>query len=292
MSCWAGGSPTRCPPGTSRTPSSSPCSPWLPTSPCTADQGGERPAGRRGQARDEPEGEGFQQRPALGVPEGHDAPLPVAQADHRVRLDLAEPVRPPALVGVAASVDDGQVRPGEPDAEDVVRQFRALQEREGSLTSGEPATRTGLTTGATTRVIDRLERAGYARRVADPADRRRVIVEPVPEGLGRIEDVLAPPAASPRSWRATPPTSGPCSSTTSARRRPRSARPRRRSERARPSGAAGPADHAGAGPDSGRGLTPAVRGDPQADGVAGRAGNLGAAHPGSPGGPLVAWRHG
>ncbi|MEU5087653.1 MarR family transcriptional regulator [Streptomyces sp. NPDC021356] len=63
---------------------------------------------------------------------------------------------------------------------------------EGSLTSGELATRTGLTTGATTRLIDRLERAGYARRVADPADRRRVIVEPVPEGLGRIEDVLAP----------------------------------------------------------------------------------------------------
>ncbi|MEU6091331.1 MarR family transcriptional regulator [Streptomyces sp. NPDC047085] len=63
---------------------------------------------------------------------------------------------------------------------------------EGSLTSGELATRTGLTTGATTRLIDRLERAGYARRVADPKDRRRVIVEPVPEGLGRIEDVLGP----------------------------------------------------------------------------------------------------
>jgi DNA-binding MarR family transcriptional regulator len=29
-----------------------------------------------------------------------------------------------------------------------------------------------------TTVIDRLEQAGYARRRADPADRRRVIVEP------------------------------------------------------------------------------------------------------------------
>ncbi|MEV0537672.1 MarR family transcriptional regulator [Kitasatospora sp. NPDC050463] len=63
---------------------------------------------------------------------------------------------------------------------------------EGSLSSGELSARTGLTTGATTRLIDRLERAGYARRVADPTDRRRVIVEPVPEALNRIEDVVGP----------------------------------------------------------------------------------------------------
>ena len=37
---------------------------------------------------------------------------------------------------------------------------------------------TALTTGATTRMVDRLEQAGYVRRVPDPADRRRVIVEP------------------------------------------------------------------------------------------------------------------
>ncbi|WP_181794690.1 MarR family winged helix-turn-helix transcriptional regulator [Streptomyces sp. WELS2] len=63
---------------------------------------------------------------------------------------------------------------------------------EGGLTSGELATRTGLTTGATTRLIDRLERAGYARRTADPSDRRRVIVEPVPDALAGIEEVVAP----------------------------------------------------------------------------------------------------
>ncbi|MFG2048267.1 MarR family winged helix-turn-helix transcriptional regulator [Micromonospora sp. NPDC048935] len=50
----------------------------------------------------------------------------------------------------------------------------------GRLASGELAERTGLTTGATTRLIDRLERAGHVRRTADPADRRRVLVEPVP----------------------------------------------------------------------------------------------------------------
>jgi DNA-binding MarR family transcriptional regulator len=35
-----------------------------------------------------------------------------------------------------------------------------------------------LTTGAVTGLIDRLERAGFAKRVADPNDRRRVIVRP------------------------------------------------------------------------------------------------------------------
>jgi DNA-binding MarR family transcriptional regulator len=48
----------------------------------------------------------------------------------------------------------------------------------GPLTSGELAERTGLTTGATTRLIDRLERGGHVHRRADPADRRKVIVEP------------------------------------------------------------------------------------------------------------------
>ncbi|MFD9378685.1 MarR family winged helix-turn-helix transcriptional regulator [Streptomyces sp. NPDC059999] len=63
---------------------------------------------------------------------------------------------------------------------------------EGGLSSGELAARTGLTTGATTRLIDRLERAGYARRAADVNDRRRVIVEPVPDALDRIEDIVGP----------------------------------------------------------------------------------------------------
>jgi DNA-binding MarR family transcriptional regulator len=37
---------------------------------------------------------------------------------------------------------------------------------------------TGLTTGAVTGMIDRLERAGYVNRQPDPDDRRRVIVQP------------------------------------------------------------------------------------------------------------------
>jgi len=46
----------------------------------------------------------------------------------------------------------------------------------GGATAGEFARATGLTTGAITGVIDRLERAGYVRRERDPADRRKVIV--------------------------------------------------------------------------------------------------------------------
>jgi DNA-binding MarR family transcriptional regulator len=54
---------------------------------------------------------------------------------------------------------------------------------EGRLTVGRLAEISGLTTGSATRMIDRLEQAGFVRRLPDPADRRRVLVEPV-EGLG------------------------------------------------------------------------------------------------------------
>jgi DNA-binding MarR family transcriptional regulator len=56
-----------------------------------------------------------------------------------------------------------------------------LIEREGRLTAGQVAERTGLTTGAVTTVIDRLEEAGYARRVRDTDDRRRIFVEATDE---------------------------------------------------------------------------------------------------------------
>jgi len=68
----------------------------------------------------------------------------------------------------------------------------SLLELAGPLTSGELSTRTGLTTGATTRLIDRLERAGYVRRTADPGDRRKVVVEPVDGALAGVEDIVGP----------------------------------------------------------------------------------------------------
>ncbi len=50
-------------------------------------------------------------------------------------------------------------------------------EREGPVPAGKLAEATGLTSGAITTALDRLERAGYARRTGDPSDRRRVLVE-------------------------------------------------------------------------------------------------------------------
>ena len=51
-----------------------------------------------------------------------------------------------------------------------------LESRTG-LTAGELAVEAGLTSGAVTGVVDRLERAGYVRRAADPGDRRKVKIE-------------------------------------------------------------------------------------------------------------------
>jgi DNA-binding MarR family transcriptional regulator len=48
---------------------------------------------------------------------------------------------------------------------------------ERPLTAGQIAELSGLSTGAVTGVIDRLERAGFVRRVRDPHDRRKVLVE-------------------------------------------------------------------------------------------------------------------
>ena len=61
----------------------------------------------------------------------------------------------------------------------------------GAATAGRLSDLTGLTTGAVTRVIDRLEQAGYVRRIPDPADRRRVIVEVVPERIAPVEKTIA-----------------------------------------------------------------------------------------------------
>src|SRR5215471_9893912 len=59
----------------------------------------------------------------------------------------------------------------------------------GPSPAGRLAELTGLTTGAVTGVIDRLERAGFAKRVLDPSDRRKVIVKP---DEAKVEGELLP----------------------------------------------------------------------------------------------------
>ncbi len=60
----------------------------------------------------------------------------------------------------------------------------------GAATAGKLSEVMGMTTGAVTRVIDRLEQAGYVRRTTDPADRRRVVVEVVPERVATVQSLL------------------------------------------------------------------------------------------------------
>lgn len=60
------------------------------------------------------------------------------------------------------------------------------------LGAGDLAELTNLTTGAVTGVLNRLERAGYASRRPDPADRRRVRVVADPEAAARVFAVYEP----------------------------------------------------------------------------------------------------
>jgi DNA-binding MarR family transcriptional regulator len=57
---------------------------------------------------------------------------------------------------------------------------------EGRMTAGRLAELTGLTTGAITGVIDRMEKVGLVRRERDPDDRRKVYVAIVPEALAKV----------------------------------------------------------------------------------------------------------
>jgi DNA-binding MarR family transcriptional regulator len=54
---------------------------------------------------------------------------------------------------------------------------------EGRMTAGRLAELTGLTTGAITGVVDRLEKAGFVQRERDESDRRKVFIVPVPEKM-------------------------------------------------------------------------------------------------------------
>jgi DNA-binding MarR family transcriptional regulator len=63
---------------------------------------------------------------------------------------------------------------------------------EGRMTAGRLAEVTGLTTGAITGVVDRLEKAGLVRRERDATDRRKVFIAVVPENAARIGRFYVP----------------------------------------------------------------------------------------------------
>ncbi|MEU4273104.1 MarR family transcriptional regulator [Streptomyces sp. NPDC026092] len=67
-----------------------------------------------------------------------------------------------------------------------VQCLNLLSLESGPVTTGRIAELTGLTTGSATRLVDRLERAGYLTRERDSEDRRRVLVTVVPERMAEL----------------------------------------------------------------------------------------------------------
>jgi DNA-binding MarR family transcriptional regulator len=64
--------------------------------------------------------------------------------------------------------------------------------RFGAATPGDIAKRVNLTSGATTRMLDRLFAAGYISRTPDPTDRRKVIIAPAGDGIERVAAMYQP----------------------------------------------------------------------------------------------------
>ncbi|HZP89907.1 MAG TPA: MarR family transcriptional regulator [Actinomycetota bacterium] len=62
----------------------------------------------------------------------------------------------------------------------------------GPMTAGQLADATGMSPGAMTAVLDRMEWAGLVRRVRDAGDRRRVLVEITEQTLRAAEELYGP----------------------------------------------------------------------------------------------------
>ncbi len=67
-----------------------------------------------------------------------------------------------------------------------------ILDQRGALTAGQLADAMHLSSGAVTTLVDRLERAGYARRVRDTTDRRRVLIDLDPATVSRTMAFYAP----------------------------------------------------------------------------------------------------
>src|SRR5215831_10334151 len=70
--------------------------------------------------------------------------------------------------------------------------LRALEAlRRGGMTAGRLARALGVTSGATTRVIDSLVASGHVTRGPDPTDRRRVQVQLTPAAEEQVDRTFA-----------------------------------------------------------------------------------------------------
>jgi DNA-binding MarR family transcriptional regulator len=67
-----------------------------------------------------------------------------------------------------------------------------IVDQRGRVTAGELAREAGLTTGAVTAVVDRMETAGLLQRTYDANDRRKVWIELTPDAQRLGEEVYGP----------------------------------------------------------------------------------------------------
>src|SRR3974390_3666362 len=97
------------------------------------------------------------------------------------RCELAQQLRNEIMgyFGAASDFDERVAKKLKLGRTDI--RFLGLIGRLGPLTAGRLAEESGLTTGAVTFILDRLEEAGMVTRRRDTEDRRRAWVETVPE---------------------------------------------------------------------------------------------------------------
>jgi DNA-binding MarR family transcriptional regulator len=95
-------------------------------------------------------------------------------------------------LGAATEFDDGVAKKLKLSRTDM--RCLELVAHDGPLTAGRLAEESGLTTGAVTFILDRLEEAGMVTRRRDTEDRRRVWVEIVPAAQARLQGLQQPVA--------------------------------------------------------------------------------------------------
>ncbi len=66
-----------------------------------------------------------------------------------------------------------------------------LLQRYGPMTARELARRSGLAPASVTALVDRLERKGFARRIANPADGRSILIEFDPSTVAQFAPFFA-----------------------------------------------------------------------------------------------------
>jgi DNA-binding MarR family transcriptional regulator len=128
---------------------------------------------------------------------GSDTVARIVDRWHTIRPDLdATPMLVIGRIMRIAALADAALRPtfaatglvnGDYDVLATLRRQDAPHE----ASPGELASATMVTTGATTKRIDRLERQGYVARRASTADGRARVVALTPKGLRVVDDLIA-----------------------------------------------------------------------------------------------------